>query len=275
VLYYYGYRFYDPVTGRWPSRDPIGERGGMNLYGFVGNDGIDTWDYLGQVKGGIPMIEIESDGPEGKGAKFEHRIFPEINRGTSDDKTSDLNGVLIQKVTVTFEIYECEDGEDGKPKLKEIKSIDIDGFGGPIKGVTSPYIYWEGWNVKRGEVSGGEDNVNWDLFSIIRSSLSVSNNSCGRYSIHGKATFYQGAEMPDGMPFRGAPMAGQLNSTIQDPEPELARAAKPADARPGFERSMSVKWNRLGDLCKDKFGEDEGLTLEHSTVGPVSWIIKD
>ena len=25
-LYYYGYRYYDPVTGRWPSRDPIGTR---------------------------------------------------------------------------------------------------------------------------------------------------------------------------------------------------------------------------------------------------------
>ena len=36
-LYYYGYRYYDPVTGRWPSRDPIGEKGGVNLYGFVGN----------------------------------------------------------------------------------------------------------------------------------------------------------------------------------------------------------------------------------------------
>jgi len=27
-LYYYGYRYYDPATGRWPSRDPIGEMGG-------------------------------------------------------------------------------------------------------------------------------------------------------------------------------------------------------------------------------------------------------
>ena len=26
-LYYYGYRYYDPVTGRWPSRDPLGEMG--------------------------------------------------------------------------------------------------------------------------------------------------------------------------------------------------------------------------------------------------------
>ena len=46
---YYGYRFYDPETGRWPSRDPIQERGGVNLYGFVGNDGVNKWDYLGQL----------------------------------------------------------------------------------------------------------------------------------------------------------------------------------------------------------------------------------
>ena len=30
-LLYYGYRYMDPLTGRWPSRDPIGERGGENL----------------------------------------------------------------------------------------------------------------------------------------------------------------------------------------------------------------------------------------------------
>jgi RHS repeat-associated protein len=48
-LYYYGYRYYDPLTGRWPSRDPIEERGGVNLYGFVGNDGVNKWDYLGQL----------------------------------------------------------------------------------------------------------------------------------------------------------------------------------------------------------------------------------
>ncbi len=48
-LCYYGFRYYDPETGRWPSRDPIEERGGINLYGFVGNDGLNKWDYLGLV----------------------------------------------------------------------------------------------------------------------------------------------------------------------------------------------------------------------------------
>ncbi len=44
---YYGYRFYDPVTGRWPSRDPIEEAGGVNIYQFVENAGVNSWDYLG------------------------------------------------------------------------------------------------------------------------------------------------------------------------------------------------------------------------------------
>jgi RHS repeat-associated protein len=44
---YYGYHWYDPVTGRWPSRDPIGERGGVNLYGFVGNGGVNLVDVFG------------------------------------------------------------------------------------------------------------------------------------------------------------------------------------------------------------------------------------
>jgi RHS repeat-associated protein len=30
-------RFYDPNLGRWLSRDPIGEQGGINLYGYVAN----------------------------------------------------------------------------------------------------------------------------------------------------------------------------------------------------------------------------------------------
>ena len=44
----YGYRYYDPQTGRWPSRDPIGERGSVNLYGFLATNGVDNWwDCLG------------------------------------------------------------------------------------------------------------------------------------------------------------------------------------------------------------------------------------
>jgi hypothetical protein len=46
-LYYYGYRFYNPELMRWLNRDPIGTRGGLNEYGFVKNNPINKWDYLG------------------------------------------------------------------------------------------------------------------------------------------------------------------------------------------------------------------------------------
>jgi RHS repeat-associated protein len=45
--YLYKYRHYDPQLGRWPSRDPIEESGGINLYAFVGNEPINYWDILG------------------------------------------------------------------------------------------------------------------------------------------------------------------------------------------------------------------------------------
>ncbi|YCM45258.1 hypothetical protein V2O64_04375 [Verrucomicrobiaceae bacterium 227] len=35
-------------VGDWPSRDPIGERGGMNLYGMVGNRQVNKIDLLGK-----------------------------------------------------------------------------------------------------------------------------------------------------------------------------------------------------------------------------------
>lgn len=44
---YYGHRYYDPKNGRFINRDPIEESGGVNLYGFCGNDGINRWDLLG------------------------------------------------------------------------------------------------------------------------------------------------------------------------------------------------------------------------------------
>jgi uncharacterized protein RhaS with RHS repeats len=44
---HYGYRFYDPNSGRWPSRDPIEENGGLNLYGFLGNDSVGWIDFMG------------------------------------------------------------------------------------------------------------------------------------------------------------------------------------------------------------------------------------
>jgi RHS repeat-associated protein len=46
-LGYWGHRYYSPRLGRWISRDPIEERGGLNLYGFVRNNCITESDPVG------------------------------------------------------------------------------------------------------------------------------------------------------------------------------------------------------------------------------------
>ena len=46
-LVYYNYRYYSPELGRWISRDPIEEEGGVNLYAMVGNNPVNRWDHLG------------------------------------------------------------------------------------------------------------------------------------------------------------------------------------------------------------------------------------
>jgi RHS repeat-associated protein len=46
-LYYFGYRFYDPSLKRWINRDPIGEDGGENLYGYAQNHPTGKIDAFG------------------------------------------------------------------------------------------------------------------------------------------------------------------------------------------------------------------------------------
>ena len=56
-LIYYGHRYYDPRQGRFINRDPIEEEGGINLYGFVGNNTVNRVDYLG-----LEWVEVCEDG---------------------------------------------------------------------------------------------------------------------------------------------------------------------------------------------------------------------
>jgi RHS repeat-associated protein len=50
ILYYYGYRSYDPVTGGWLTRDPIEEAGGVALFAYVRNNPIDWVDPTGLIR---------------------------------------------------------------------------------------------------------------------------------------------------------------------------------------------------------------------------------
>jgi RHS repeat-associated protein len=55
----YGFRYYIPALGRWPSRDPIGEAGGMNLYGMAYNDILNSVEFLGLEPAAPDCCETE------------------------------------------------------------------------------------------------------------------------------------------------------------------------------------------------------------------------
>lgn len=45
---YYGTRYYSPSQGRFINRDSIEEQGGLNLYAFCSNNGVNSFDVLGR-----------------------------------------------------------------------------------------------------------------------------------------------------------------------------------------------------------------------------------
>jgi RHS repeat-associated protein len=113
-LLYYGFRYYQPETGRWLSRDPIGERGGVNHYGFVKNNGVSRIDYLGLFLDDFiddfgDLFEDESDegndipngGPDGKSDFLHHYYhgngadFDLFQRGYGDRLKKAVDPVVI------------------------------------------------------------------------------------------------------------------------------------------------------------------------------------
>ena len=71
---YYGYRDYSPSLARWLNKDPLGEAGGVNLYGFVGNDGVNWVDALG-----LSAESHSVTGPGGQRYTQDHPFFTQTD----------------------------------------------------------------------------------------------------------------------------------------------------------------------------------------------------
>jgi RHS repeat-associated protein len=82
-LILYEYRAYSPATGRWPSRDPLGEQGGVNGYAFARNYPVGEIDLLGLLAASVQSIEYRGHGStEKNGTIWQYvAVDDDINKG--------------------------------------------------------------------------------------------------------------------------------------------------------------------------------------------------
>ena len=171
----WGRRYYDPDEGKWISRDPIGEDGGVNLYAGLRNDLVSLVDPLGE-RNEPPSIGIQLPTSNGPNLSKRTIIGPNIGKCGMFDWTISWGltyvkaGIIVQSVLFIADVKDCK--------------------GAPVP-VSSPPQYWEGWTVSSsGEVSAG----NADTFAV------KSERPCtkGSISIIGFAEFYP-RTMPSSM----------------------------------------------------------------------------
>ena len=89
-LYYYRARYYDTALGRFLETDPIGYAGGINLYGYVGNNPWNWTDPWGLVvdltpgKGETLITPMPDPGPKDIGDQIPDNLGP-TDTGADDD----------------------------------------------------------------------------------------------------------------------------------------------------------------------------------------------
>lgn len=169
---YYGFRYYSSELGRWLNRDPIGARGGINLYRMVGNDAVNRWDYLGlePPNFGIPIPDdlkgkdcivhlLQMDGNDAIHSMTTHKPANGAvvgNPGADIRPDGTLSPGLIPRAsekTKTTEIYLCcclNDGEkanfEGAKKRQEIPGSPEEPAPGPGSSCTSSGCgTWSAW----------------------------------------------------------------------------------------------------------------------------------
>ena len=86
------HRYYDPQTGRWLTKDPIGHEGGVNLYGYCANDAVNNIDSSGFGTVTIWGVTIEISDQSHHFLTNKHSIYSGLFKDIADRYQLDLNG---------------------------------------------------------------------------------------------------------------------------------------------------------------------------------------
>ena len=149
---YYNYRHYDPVMGRWMSRDPIGESWGVNIYVFCSN-GI-SFDSLGLCDDlGAMCSQLWPTPPGGWGAECERKRLERERKetenslpnfsvvvGVSGTRNFPIGGGWGISITadISWEFGTCCDKKD--KKNKNFRKLTGTISAGPYVGVRPPIV---------------------------------------------------------------------------------------------------------------------------------------
>ena len=151
-LYYYRARYYDPVSGRFLSEDPIGFAGGINFYAYVRNNPVGLRDPKGlcvdqdKLKNcisslfGVATLFFTPSTPDANGsftgemAGIYNGAYQPLLPGPYEFTVTNNTGLTVSSVTA---LYNLEPGSVQVPP------------GTPIGGFTpqnSPFINFTGGN---------------------------------------------------------------------------------------------------------------------------------
>jgi len=161
-LVLYLYRAYDPNLQRFVNRDPIQERGGMNLFGFVGNSPIDYIDPFGLMtkaecqalrgqifrKSADLLDDLRRYDPveDGKGGFPKHGGGLTKLGGHFDEILQRKGGLRKDLTRYLKECIKCDDDEKppGKPIPKWIDEMVSRPIPSPVYPSPNPIIYVPG-----------------------------------------------------------------------------------------------------------------------------------
>jgi uncharacterized protein RhaS with RHS repeats len=140
------------LSGRWISRDPIAESGGLNLYGYVGNDPIDRNDLVGLFWGfnffplNDPLYSSANNIPNNftyqvAGHGIPHALMPLNDVWSPQDLVNIVTGDPAYIPGTPITIYSCDAGTGDPAFAQEVANL----FGVPVTGPNAPLeIYGNG-----------------------------------------------------------------------------------------------------------------------------------
>lgn len=143
-LYLTKYRAYDSGTGRWLSRDPIGETGGENLYAYVQGNPVNTIDREG-LEGSNWWPDPWDDRPTWHPPMLPENPPLEYPLGPSPKVCYDDPPSFLPKFNRDPPLPQLRQGSPDDVKWKPLdKRSPAERFFGALNGGTQPYI--EKWN---------------------------------------------------------------------------------------------------------------------------------